>query len=102
MKNLRKPLCLLLCALLLFASAGVVSAEESLTIPEYNESYSADSEDGEMMTLDEYNERYSKEMLSLSEYNDQYSEEMLSLDEYNMIYGNPFLRSLSSILRIFL
>ena len=105
---MKKVICLFSAFLLLLSSAMTIYVHETdsqdyLSIPSYNETYSAHPTDNNFLSLKEYNTEYSngenplktnsQDYLSIPSYNKTYSAQptdnnFLSLKEYNAEYSN--------------
>ena len=105
---MKKVICLFFAFLVLLSSAMTTYVHETdsqdyLSIPSYNETYSAHPTDNNFLSLKEYNTKYSngenplktnsQDYLSIPSYNKTYSAQptdnnFLSLKEYNAEYSN--------------
>ena len=105
---MKKVICLFSAFLVLLSSAMTTYVHETdsqdyLSIPSYNETYSARPTDNNFLSLKEYNTKYSngenplktnsQDYLSIPSYNEIYSAQptdnnFLSLKEYNAEYSN--------------
>ena len=105
---MKKVICLFSAVLLLLSSAVTIYVHETdsqdyLSIPSYNETYSAHPTDNNFLSLKEYNTEYSngenplktnsQDYLSIPSYNKTYSAQptdnnFLSLKEYNTEYSD--------------